>query len=112
MIVHTANRDIDETWTCGVLAIDPAATCWTEVAGVDVPALCFRRIRAGLAFDGDIVFLETSERHVAGAWCALAILAVALAHAERLCIDRVGDRTTQAAAGDSHVRHIRYSEVS
>src|SRR5215510_8626763 len=106
MIVHTADRDIDETWTCGVLAIDPAATCWTEVAGVDVPALCFGRIRAGYAFDADIVFFEASERHVARAWRTLAVLAVALTHGDRLRIDRVGNRATHAATRNLRVRHV------
>jgi len=42
-----------------------------------------------------------------GPRCTLAVLAVALAHAERLSVYRVGNRTAQAPTCYLHVRHIR-----
>src|SRR5436305_3836957 len=68
------------------------------MAGVDVPALCRRRIARRHPVQDDIVLFEERQRHMAGAGCPLAILAVALRHPDRLGTDRVFDGPAEALA--------------
>jgi len=102
VIVHTPDRHVDHPGTCGVLAIDAAAARWAEVAGVDVAAVGLGSVRSGLAPDVDVVLFESSERHMSGAGCSLAILAVALAHAQRLSVNRISNGTAQALSAYLH----------
>src|SRR5262249_30950935 len=105
-ILEAANRDVDQTGPRRVLAVDPAAAGRAEMPGVDVAAFRRRAVARRLSRDGHVVALEARERHVAGAGRVLAVLAVALPHADRFRTDRVAYGAAETAPRRKHLfRH-------
>lgn len=96
-VLNRTRRDPDEARTRRVLAVDPSAARWTEVARVDVAAVGFDGKTASVTIDLDILSLEERQRHVPSARGSLAVLAVALARANRLTTKRESDRAAKAA---------------
>src|SRR5262245_19941413 len=110
MIVEAADRDVDQTRPRRVLAVDPAAAHRAEMPGVDVAAFRRRGVARRLSRDGHVVALEAGERHVAGAGRLLAVLAVALPHADRLGTDRVAYGAAETAPRRKRLlRHVSSS---
>src|SRR5436305_1151296 len=87
MIIEAANCDIDQAGPSRVLAVYSTSARRAEMPGVDVAAFGGRGITRRRPRDCHVVALEAGQRHVAGTGRLLAVLAVALAHADRLRTD-------------------------
>lgn len=96
-VVNRTRRDPDEARTRRVLAVDPSAARWTEVARVDVAAVGLDRKTPSVPIDLEVLALEERQRHVPSARGSLAVLAVALARANGLTTKRENDRAAKAA---------------
>src|SRR5262249_33967177 len=70
----------------------------TEMPGIDVAAFGLRRVARRLSCDRHVITLEPGQGHVAGAGRALAVLAMALSHADGFRTDREIHGAAEAAS--------------
>src|SRR6266568_993095 len=113
IVIHAANRDIDKAGTRRVLAIQTTAARRAEVSCVDVAAFGSRGIAGRRSRDRYVLALEAGQRHMAGARRALAVLAVALPHADRFRMDRETYGAAKAAPRCKWLsRHARPSSTT
>src|ERR1700686_4429132 len=78
VLVETPHRYADHTGPRRIFSIHATAARRAEIPGVDVPAVSGRGIAGSLALNGDIIFLEESQRHMPRSRRSLAVLAMTL----------------------------------